>query len=168
MKFERAFIVVISSGIFFFSQAEAQHKTINEKYSSPLTAKMKTEWRKKLNANAYQIMVDKGTEQPYQNQYWNNHDKGIYVSAATGEPLFSSDSKFDSHTGWPSFSQALDKTKIEIVEDNSFGELRQEVVEKKTGLHLGHLFLDGPEPTGLRYCMNSGALKLVKVSNKVK
>lgn len=143
-------------------QVAAQQKTATTKYTSPLTGQMKAEWRKKLDANAYQIMVDKGTEQPYQNQYWNNHDKGVYVSAATGEPLFSSDTKFDSHTGWPSFFQALDKSKIQIIEDDSFGEVRQEVVEKKTGLHLGHLFDDGPAPTGLRYCMNSGALKLVK------
>lgn len=168
MNINRAFVIAISYTLFFFSQADAQHKTSTDKYSSPLNAQMKTEWRKKLDANAYQIMVDKGTEQPYQNQYWNNHEKGVYVSAATGEPLFSSDSKFDSHTGWPSFFQALDKTKIEIVEDDSFGEVRQEVVEKKTGLHLGHLFQDGPEPTGLRYCMNSGALKLVKSIKKGK
>lgn len=168
MKYTIAFILAITSGVFFSNQVVAQHKTSTSTYSSPLTTQMKMEWKKKLNANAYQIMVDKGTEQPYQNQYWNNHDKGVYVSAATGEPLFSSDSKFDSHTGWPSFFQALDKTKIEIVEDDSFGEVRQEVIEKKTGLHLGHLFQDGPEPTGLRYCMNSGALKLVKTSKKIK
>ena len=166
MKLTRAFILAITSGMFFLNQAVAQQKTSSSTYSSPLTTQMKMEWRKKLDANAYHIMVDKGTEQPFQNQYWNNHDKGVYVSAATGEPLFSSDSKFDSHTGWPSFFQALDKTKIEIVEDDSFGEVRQEVIEKKTGLHLGHLFQDGPEPTRLRYCMNSGALKLVKTKKK--
>lgn len=168
MKFSRAFVLTITSFIFFLNQAAAQHKTSSTTYTSPLTAQMKTEWRKKLDGNTYQIMVDKGTEQPYQNQYWNDHDKGVYVSAATGEPLFSSDSKFDSHTGWPSFFQVLDKNKIEIVEDDSFGEVRQEVIEKKTGLHLGHLFQDGPQPTGLRYCMNSGALKLVKTSKKIK
>ena len=134
----------------------ASHQTVS------INSQKKEEWKKKLEPATYTVMVDKGTEAPYQNKYWNNHEKGIYVSAATGEPLFSSDSKFESHTGWPSFSTVLDKHKVEIVEDDSFGEVRQEVVEKKTGLHLGHLFQDGPAPTGLRYCMKSAALRFVR------
>jgi peptide-methionine (R)-S-oxide reductase len=125
--------------------------------------KTKAEWKKILTANQYAIMVERGTEPAYNNAYWNNHEKGVYVSAATGEVLFTSDDKFDSHTGWPSFVKPVDPSKIEIVKDNSYGMVRDEVVEKSTGLHLGHVFDDGPaDRGGKRYCMNSGALKFIK------
>jgi peptide-methionine (R)-S-oxide reductase len=121
------------------------------------------EWKKQLTPNQYEIMVEKGTEEPYKNAYWNNHEKGVYVSAATGEVLFTSDDKFDSHTGWPSFVKPVDASKIEVVQDNSLGMSRDEVIEKSTGLHLGHVFDDGPaDRGGKRYCMNSGALKFIK------
>lgn len=121
------------------------------------------EWKKVLTPNAYHIMVESGTEAPYHNAYWNNHEKGVYVSAATGEVLFSSADKFDSGTGWPSFTKAVDSKKIKIVTDKSDGMVRDEVIEAKTGLHLGHVFDDGPvDRGGKRFCMNSGALKFVK------
>ncbi|WPV01236.1 peptide-methionine (R)-S-oxide reductase MsrB [Mucilaginibacter sp. cycad4] len=121
------------------------------------------EWKKTLSPNQYHIMVESGTEPPYHNEYWNNHEKGVYVSAATGEVLFSSDDKFDSGTGWPSFVKPVDPKKVAIVTDNSYGMSRDEVIEKSTGLHLGHVFDDGPaDRGGKRYCMNSGALKFVK------
>ena len=108
-------------------------------------------------------MVESGTEPPYHNEYYDNHQKGVYVSAATGEVLFSSDDKYDSGTGWPSFVKPVDMKKIKIVTDNSFGETRDEVIERSTGLHLGHVFDDGPaDRGGKRYCMNSGALKFIK------
>jgi methionine-R-sulfoxide reductase len=120
-------------------------------------------WKNKLTPNEYDIMVNKGTEPPFKNAYWNNHEKGIYVSAATGEVLFSSADKFDSGTGWPSFVKPVNSSKIAIVSDNSYGMERTEVVEKSTGLHLGHVFDDGPaDRGGKRYCMNSGALKFIK------
>lgn len=125
--------------------------------------KSAAEWKKTLTPDQFEIMVNKGTEPPYHNAYWNNHEKGIYVSAATGEVLFTSDDKYDSHTGWPSFVKPVDPSKIAIVKDYSDGMVRDEVVEKSTGLHLGHVFDDGPEDRGgKRYCMNSGALKFIK------
>ncbi len=125
--------------------------------------KSAAEWKKQLTPNQYEIMVEKGTENPYKNAYWNNHEKGVYVSAATGEVLFTSDDKYDSHTGWPSFVKPVDPNKIAIIQDNSLGMSRDEVVEKSTGLHLGHVFDDGPaDRGGKRYCMNSGALKFIK------
>jgi methionine-R-sulfoxide reductase len=108
-------------------------------------------------------MVESGTETPFQNAYYNNHEKGVYVSAATGEVLFTSDDKYDSGTGWPSFVKPVDSKKVEIVTDNSDGMTRDEVIERSTGLHLGHVFDDGPaDRGGKRYCMNSGALKFIK------
>jgi peptide-methionine (R)-S-oxide reductase len=119
-------------------------------------------WKKVLTPEAYYIMVQKGTETPFNNPYWNNHEKGVYVSAATGKPLFSSDAKYDSGTGWPSFFKPIDPKAIMIVKDYSEGMERDEVLERSTGLHLGHVFDDGPAPTGLRYCLDSYALKFVK------
>ena len=125
-------------------------------------AKPNSYWKNVLSPEAYDIMVNKGTEPPFHNPYWNNHEKGIYVSAATGKPLFSSDAKFDSGTGWPSFFKPIDPKAIMVVKDYSDGMVRDEVVERSTGLHLGHVFDDGPAPTGLRYCLDSYALKFVK------
>ncbi|HTD98068.1 MAG TPA: peptide-methionine (R)-S-oxide reductase MsrB [Mucilaginibacter sp.] len=126
-------------------------------------SKPASEWKKVLTPNQYYIMVESGTEPPYKNEYWNNHEKGVYVSAATGEVLFISDDKYDSQTGWPSFVKPFDPKKIAIVSDNSLGMSRDEVIEKSTGLHLGHVFDDGPvDRGGKRFCMNSGALKFIK------
>src|SRR6202000_2884704 len=134
----------------------------NQNTTSRLS-KSPAEWKKVLTPNAYYIMVESGTELPYHNDYWNNHEKGVYVSAATGEVLFSSEDKFDSGTGWPSFVKPFDSKKIKVVTDNSIGMTRDEVIEAKTGLHLGHVFDDGPaDRGGKRYCMNSGALKFIK------
>ncbi|RFZ84579.1 peptide-methionine (R)-S-oxide reductase [Mucilaginibacter terrenus] len=140
------------------TNGQAKKQQANRPKSKPAA-----EWKKTLTPNQYNIMVESGTEPPYKNAYYNNHEKGVYVSAATGDVLFTSDDKFDSGTGWPSFVKPVDPSKVEIVRDNSYGMSRNEVIEKSTGLHLGHVFDDGPANRGgKRYCMNSGALKFIK------
>jgi peptide-methionine (R)-S-oxide reductase len=135
----------------------------NGQDNSKRLSKPAAEWKKTLNSNQYYIMVESGTEPPFHNAYWNNHEKGVYVSAATGEVLFTSDDKYDSGTGWPSFVKPVDMKKIKVVTDKSDGMVRDEVIERSTGLHLGHVFDDGPaDRGGKRYCMNSGALKFIK------
>lgn len=126
-------------------------------------SKTPAQWKAILTPNQYDIMVNRGTEPPFHNAYDENHQKGVYKSAATGDVLFTSEDKFDSGTGWPSFVKPADMSKIEIVKDNSYGMDRDEVIERSTGLHLGHVFDDGPvDRGGKRYCMNSGALIFVK------
>lgn len=144
------------------SQQKRGHATSENTKSYP-DAKPAAYWGKVLSAEAYEIMVNRGTEPPYKNPYWDNHKKGVYVSAATGKPLFSSEAKFESGTGWPSFFQPIDAKSIKIVRDTSDGMERDEVVEASTGLHLGHVFDDGPAPTGKRYCMDSYAFKFIPV-----
>ena len=125
--------------------------------------KKDAEWKKILSPASFEVMVKRGTETPFNNAYNGNHQKGIYVSAATGEPLFSSEDKFESGTGWPSFTKPINSKAVTIVKDNSFGMVRDEVIETKTGLHLGHVFDDGPaDKGGKRFCMNSAAFKFVK------
>lgn len=115
-------------------------------------------WKKKLTDEQFQICRLKGTEAPFSGKYVNNHETGMYECVACGQPLFSSETKFDSGTGWPSFDDPVNKEHIELLEDRSLGMFRTEVVCKKCGSHLGHLFDDGPTKTGMRYCINSAAL----------
>ncbi len=142
------------------SQSEVSTRSSQDTKTYP-AAKPDSYWEKVLSPEAYNILVNKGTEAPYKNPYWNNHQKGTYVSAATGKALFDSDAKFESGTGWPSFFKPIDPKLIKVVKDKSFGMERDEVVEASTGLHLGHVFDDGPAPTGKRYCMNSYAFKFI-------
>ena len=119
------------------------------------------ELRKLLTPEQYKIMVENGTERPFHNEYWDHHEEGIYVDAISGEPLFSSADKFDSGSGWPSFTKPLNPNAVKEIVDRSHGMVRTEVRSQVSNSHLGHVFDDGPGPTGLRYCINSAALKFI-------
>lgn len=122
----------------------------------PVT-KTEAEWRKQLSPLQYNVLREKGTERAFTGEYWDNHKEGVYSCAACQQPLFKSDTKFESGTGWPSFYQPITRQNIAIVVDKSYGMEREEVVCSRCGGHLGHVFEDGPKPTGLRYCMNSAS-----------
>ncbi len=117
--------------------------------------------KKQLTPEQYHVTQENGTESPFRNAYWDNHRPGIYVDVVTGEPLFSSLDKYDSGTGWPSFSKPIDTSKVATRTDQQYGMSRVEVRSKTGDSHLGHVFEDGPSSTGMRYCINSAALRFV-------
>lgn len=119
------------------------------------------QWKEVIAGDRYYVLREKGTERPFQNALWDNHERGIYYSAATGQPLFHSDDKYTSGTGWPSFTKPISEDAVHLVGDYSLFMARVEAVDSLSGSHLGHVFSDGPAPTGLRYCMNSAALIFV-------
>ena len=145
--------IVIGFGLLGQTKQESHKEFVMDKVE-----KSDQEWETCLTPEEYQILREKGTELAFTGEYYKHKEKGTYVCAGCGNDLFSSDTKYDSGSGWPAFFDALDKTKINTKSDISYGMVRSEITCAKCDSHLGHVFKDGPKPTGLRYCVNSLAL----------
>lgn len=133
-------------------------KELNEQTLGDTVVKTEEEWRQQLTPEEYQVLREEGTELAFRNEYNDNKKRGVYSCAACGNPMFTSATKFESGTGWPSFYAPIAEKRVKEVEDRALGMLRTEVECARCGSHIGHVFPDGPEPTGLRYCLNSVAL----------
>ncbi len=154
----KSFFALISAFSFMaFAGGTGAGQRPGERFVKP----PKEELKKTLTDGQYKVTQENGTEKAFQNEYWDNHREGIYVDILSGEPLFSSTDKFESGTGWPSFTRPLEKDNVVEREDRGFFMKRTEVRSRLGDNHLGHVFKDGPPPTGLRYCMNSAAMRFI-------
>jgi peptide-methionine (R)-S-oxide reductase len=152
------FIAVFPAGFGSCQNSATQSQTKTTTMKDDSSNKSKDEWKKKLTPEQYAITCEGSTEAPFTGKYLNNHEKGMYKCIRCGNILFPSDTKFESGSGWPSFYKPQGDSSVATKTDNSLGMSRTEVICNKCGAHLGHVFEDGPNPTGLRYCINSGAL----------
>jgi methionine-R-sulfoxide reductase len=165
-----AIAIAATASLLVASSAHAQNKQTSAA-PAPATAPRKvfvkpsdSEIKRKLTPLQYAVTQREATETPFRNVYWDNHEPGIYVDVVSGEPLFSSIDKYDSGTGWPSFTRPLEPSNVRTKSDRLLGYTRTEVRSAHADSHLGHVFDDGPRPTGLRYCMNSASLRFIPVS----
>ncbi len=154
-------MAVFSFGVSLLSDTKKSNTKKESKMEEKIV-KSEEEWKKILSEQAYYVLRKKGTERAFTGKYHNNKEKGVYLCAACGNELFDSETKFDSGTGWPSFYQPISSEKVGTESDRSFFMTRTEVHCAKCGGHLGHVFSDGPKPTGLRYCINSVSLDFKK------
>ncbi len=144
------------------NQTSTNTMSTEKKDTTAKIVKSEEEWKKTLSPEQYHVIREKGTEAPFSGKFYLHKDKGTYVCAACGADLFTSETKFDAGCGWPSFFEAIDSTKIVYTKDSSHGMIRTEITCAKCGGHLGHVFDDGPKPTGLRYCVNSLSIEFKK------